>query len=163
MKLIVWSILSFMLMLYAMPAPAQQASAAAGRPNIIFILTDDQRWDAAGYAGNRIILTPEMDKLAAEGTAFVNAFVTTPICAASRASFLTGLYERTHRFTFGVDRIVDEHMNLSYPKLMKESGYYTGFYGKLGVKFDERDDLFDQFEFYDRNIEAVQGHGHAAR
>ena len=66
------------------------------RPNIIFILTDDQRWDALGYAGNDIILTPEMDKLAKDGTFFSHAFVTTPICAASRASILTGLYERTH-------------------------------------------------------------------
>lgn len=66
------------------------------RPNIIFILTDDQRADALGYAGNKIIQTPEMDRLAREGVYFKNAFVTTPISAASRASVLTGLYERTH-------------------------------------------------------------------
>ena len=69
-------------------------------PNIIFILTDDQRWDALGFAGNTIIQTPEMDKLAKAGTYFKNAFATTPICAASRASILTGLYERTHDYTF---------------------------------------------------------------
>jgi alpha-L-rhamnosidase len=50
------------------------------RPNIIFILTDDQRWDALGYAGNKIIQTPEMDTLAQQGTYFSHAMVTTPIC-----------------------------------------------------------------------------------
>ncbi|MFW5657735.1 MAG: sulfatase-like hydrolase/transferase [Bacteroidota bacterium] len=65
-------------------------------PNIIFIITDDQRWDALGFAGNEIIRTPNMDKLAASGVYFKNAFVTTPICAASHASIFTGLYERTH-------------------------------------------------------------------
>jgi arylsulfatase A-like enzyme len=49
------------------------------RPNIIFILTDDHRWDALGVAGNTIIQTPEMDKLAREGAYFEKAFVTTPI------------------------------------------------------------------------------------
>ncbi len=70
------------------------------RPNIIFILTDDHRVDALGYAGNPIIKTPTLDKMAREGVYFKNAFVTTPICAASRASILTGLYERTHGYTF---------------------------------------------------------------
>jgi arylsulfatase A-like enzyme len=63
----------------------------AENPNIIFILTDDQRWDALGYAGNNIIQTPEMDRLAKEGVYFKNAFVTTPICVASRASILNSL------------------------------------------------------------------------
>ncbi|MEM8528920.1 MAG: sulfatase-like hydrolase/transferase [Bacteroidota bacterium] len=70
------------------------------QPNIIFILTDDQRWDALGATGNDIIHTPNMDKMASEGVYFKNVFVTTPICAASRASVLTGMYERTHNFTF---------------------------------------------------------------
>ena len=70
-------------------------------PNIIVILTDDQRWDAIGYAGNKIIKTPEQDQLALEGTYFNKAFVTTPICGASRATIITGLYERKHNFTLG--------------------------------------------------------------
>ena len=80
----------------------KQAIIAKKRPNIIFILTDDQRWDALGFAGNPIIKTPNMDNLASEGLYFKNAFVTTPICAASRATILTGLYERTHDFNFGL-------------------------------------------------------------
>jgi arylsulfatase A-like enzyme len=59
------------------------------RPNIIFILTDDQRWDALGFAGNSIIQTPQIDSLALSGKYFKNAFSSTPICAASRASILS--------------------------------------------------------------------------
>ena len=70
-------------------------------PNIIVIVTDDQRWDAIGYAGNQIIKTPQQDQLAKEGTYFKKAFVTTPICGASRATIITGLYERKHKFTLG--------------------------------------------------------------
>jgi len=115
------------------------------RPNIIFILTDDQRWDALGYAGNKIIHTPNMDKLAAEGLYFSNAFVTTPICAASRASLFTGLYERTHDFTFGKAPLKNEYMYESYPYLLKKAGYRTGFVGKFGVKVNKgiEDSLFN--------------------
>jgi len=114
------------------------------RPNIIFILTDDQRWDALGYAGNPIIRTPQMDQLAETGLYFPNAFVTTPICAASRASLFTGLYERTHDFTFGKPPLDKRYMYQSYPYLLKNSGYRTGFVGKFGVKLNEgiMDSLF---------------------
>ena len=68
-----------------------QKSGTKNPPNIILIVTDDQRWDAIGYAGNEIIITPEQDQLAKEGTYFNKAFVTTPICGASRATIMTGL------------------------------------------------------------------------
>ena len=123
----------------------------SSRPNIIFILTDDQRWDALGFAGNPIIKTPEMDRLAAEGTYFENAFVTTPICAASRASILTGLYERTHGYTFGQGNIKQVYMDQSYPVKLREGGYYTGFFGKFGVNYPEFKSLFSEGDDYDRN------------
>ena len=115
------------------------------KPNIIFILTDDQRWDAMGFAGNEIICTPNMDKLAESGLFFENAFVTTPICAASRASLFTGLYERTHDYTFGRPPLDDQYMRKSYPYLLREAGYRTGFVGKFGVKISQamEDSLFD--------------------
>ena len=128
-----------------------QSNIESTRPNIIFILTDDQRWDALGYAGNEIIETPEMDKLASEGVYFSNAVVTTPICAASRASIFTGLYERTHKYTFQTGALRDEYMQKSYPRLLKEAGYYTGFYGKFGVNYPDKEQLFDVIEAYDRN------------
>jgi arylsulfatase A-like enzyme len=120
------------------------------KPNIIFILTDDQRWSALGYAGNEFATTPEMDKLAESGAYFKNAVVTTPICSASRSSIFTGLQERTHKYTFQTGDIRSEFMETSYPKVLKQAGYYTGFYGKFGVKYAEKDKLFDVIEDYDR-------------
>lgn len=116
--------------------------------NIIFILTDDQRWDALGYSGNKIIQTPEMDKLAKEGTYFKNAFVTTPICAASRASIMTGLYERRHRFTFEQPPLKKEHIENSYFSVLKKAGYYNGFLGKFGVSYENNMDtvLFNVYK-----------------
>jgi arylsulfatase A-like enzyme len=73
-------------------------SAEMRKPNIIFILTDDQRWDALGYAGNPLVHTPEIDRLAAAATYFKQAFSSTPICAVSRASLLCGSYHRTHLY-----------------------------------------------------------------
>ncbi len=121
------------------------------KPNIIFILTDDQRWDALGYAGNKIIQTPEMDKLAQSGAYFRNAVVSTPICSASRASILSGLHERTHKYTFQTGPIRNEYMADSYPERLKQAGYYTGFFGKFGVNYSGKEQLFDVMDDYDRN------------
>lgn len=104
------------------------------RPNIIFILTDDQRWDMLGIAGNPIIATPNIDNIAKKGVRFTHTFVTTPICAASRASILTGLFERTHDFTFNKPPLKKAYIDISYPYLLKNAGYRTGFVGKFGVK-----------------------------
>ena len=95
-----------------------------------------------------LLETPNMDRLAAEGLRFENAFVTTPICAASRASLLTGLVERTHRYTFGTPPLADEFVDLSYPVLLREAGYRTGFVGKFGVNTQEgaADKMFDFYE-----------------
>lgn len=127
-----------------------QAKIDRQRPNIIFILTDDQRFDAIGCSGNTLIRTPEMDKLAAQGVYFSNAIATTPISAASRASIFTGLYERTTGYTFGQGNLKAEFMNNSYPVLMKKAGYYTGFFGKFGVRYENAEKIFDQAEIYDR-------------
>lgn len=140
-------VLFYLLFLVSTTAFAQQE-----KPNIIFILTDDQRWDALGFSGNEIIQTPEMDRLAAEGIYFKNAFVTTPICAASRASLLTGLYERTHGYTFGPNELQKGYAANSYPNQLKKAGYKTGFFGKFGVRYSDFEDLFDQGDSYDRDV-----------
>lgn len=128
-----------------------QAQNKVSKPNIIFILTDDQRFDALGYAGNKYAHTPEMDKLARQGSYFKKALVTTPICAASRASILSGMQERSHRYTFQTGNIKKEYMENTYPKVLKNAGYYTGFYGKFGVKYDQNEQMFNEYEDYDRN------------
>ena len=126
-------------------------NSPVNKPNIIFILTDDQRWDALGYAGNDIIHTPEMDRLAREGVFFQHGIISSPICSASRASIFTGLYERTHKYTFHTADFSREYMSLSYPVLLNDAGYYTGFFGKFGVNYSTKDELFDIIDDYDRN------------
>src|SRR5579863_9930428 len=123
-----------LLLLSILPASAKAPEIhATERPNILFIVTDDQRFDAMGCAGNPIINTPSMDALAKSGVRFRNTFVTTSICAASRASILTGLYERTHRYNFGTMPIQDKHLSISFPVLLRQAGYRVGFVGKFGV------------------------------
>jgi alpha-L-rhamnosidase len=141
-------VLLFCIGIYPLKAQKSQQNQ---KPNIIFILTDDQRYSALGYAGNDLISTPEMDKLAKEGTYFENAMVTTPICAASRATILTGLYERKHNFNFQTGTIRESYMVNSYPTILKNNGYKTGFYGKYGVRYDGLEKQFDEYESYDRN------------
>lgn len=121
------------------------ADAAGKRPNIIFLLTDDQRNDTLGCAGHPIIKTPNIDRLAQQGTRFTNAFVTTSICAASRACIFTGLHERTHGYSFGTLPLSAANIATSYPVQLRQAGYRTGFAGKFGVGVPKgaRDEMFD--------------------
>ena len=80
------------------------ASPGDSRPNILFILLDDMRWDDIGCAGHPFSKTPHMDRIAREGARFLNALATTPLCSPSRASFLTGVYPHTHGITDNTDR-----------------------------------------------------------
>lgn len=108
-------------------------AADATRPNIIFLLSDDQRFDTLGSMGNPIIQTPHLDQLAAEGVLFRNSFATTSICATSRASFLTGQYARRHGVHDFRTILSPEAFANTYPMLLRESGYRTAFIGKWGV------------------------------
>ena len=65
--------------------------------NVVFILTDDHRYDAMGFMGHPFLETPHLDSLASNGVHLKNAFVTTSLCSPSRASILTGLYTHKHR------------------------------------------------------------------
>ncbi|NHF58609.1 sulfatase [Flavobacteriaceae bacterium TP-CH-4] len=111
----------------------RQASDGNEPPNILFLLTDDQRFNALGFAGNTILKTPHLDSLARNGVYFNNAFVTTSICAVSRASILTGQYARRHGI-WGFDKnLSEEQFANTYPMLLKKAGYTVGFIGKYGV------------------------------
>ncbi len=116
-------------------------------PNILFFLIDDQRSNTLGCAGHPLLQTPNIDSLAAHGCRFENAFVTTSICAASRASIFTGLHERTHGYTFGTPPIKEQFISQSYPTLLRKNGYKTGFIGKLGVEI-EPESLENMFHFF---------------
>ncbi len=124
-----------------------KAPVRGERPNFILLVTDDHPFDALGFAGHPTLLTPNIDALAARGTNFTRAFVTTPICAASRVSILTGQYERSHGYTFGQPPLTSELTRGSYPQLLREAGYRVGFVGKLGVRIppEARGEMFDLF------------------
>ena len=125
--------------------------ADPSRPNIVFLMTDNHRWDLLGCAGNDIIQTPHIDRLAERGVQFSNSFCTTSICAATRASILTGEFRREHRYTFTMPPMSLQRMDRSYPALLKQAGYRTGFVGKLGVEVDPRAPG-RMFDFYRRRI-----------
>lgn len=110
---------------------AAESGAAARRPNIIFLLTDDQRWDSLGFSGNDVAKTPNLDRLAAEGVWFEQATVASAICTPSRVSYFLGQYERGHGVNFNSGTAVSEQAwARSYPVLLRKAGYFTGYIGK---------------------------------
>ena len=116
---------------------AVAAYAGGQRPalpmNVVVLVIDDTRWDSVGAAGNRIVRTPHLDRLAAEGVHFTQARVTTSICMTSRASLLTGQYMSRH----GIDRfgkpLPPEAFAKTYPGMLRAGGYWTGYVGKYDV------------------------------
>jgi len=110
-------------------APARRAaSTGRSRPNFIFILTDDQRWDALGSAGHPFFKSPNLDRLAHEGVRFSNTFVTTSLCSPSRATFLTGLYPHRHGVKNNLTPWTGEH--LTFLERLAAAGYDCAFIGK---------------------------------
>lgn len=123
-------------------------AVVAQRPvNFVVVVTDDQRSDAVGHEGHPYLRTPNVDALAANGERFSNSFVTTAICAASRASILTGQWEGTHGYTFGTPPLSDAQLRNAWPRLLRDAGYRTGFVGKWGVRNSKasRQAMWEQF------------------
>ena len=134
-------------MLAGAPAVLRGAAAQAGkRRNVVFILSDDHRYDAMGFVKAQPWLrTPWMDRMAAEGAHFPNAFVTTALCSPSRATVLTGVYAHRHR-------IVDNNTAIPkgtvfFPSYLQKAGYKTAFFGKwhMGHEGDDPQPGFDQW------------------
>lgn len=96
--------------------------------NVVFILTDDHRYDAMGFMGHPFLETPHMDSLASNGVHLKNAFVTTSLCSPSRASILTGLYTHKHR-VIDNNRLVPEG-TVFFPQYLQKHGYKTAYFGK---------------------------------
>ncbi len=99
------------------------------KPNILWICTDQQRWDTLGCYGNSMVHSPNIDRLAEEGVLFERAFSQSPVCTPSRASFLTGRYPRTTRTRQnGQDIPADERL---ISRILADNGYSCGLSGKL--------------------------------
>ena len=122
-----------------------QSAAVDKRPNVVVILTDDQRDDCIGAHPKPLlgIKTPHLDRLAREGAIFENMFVTTSLCSPSRASFLSGLYAHSHGV---VNNFTDYPVDLAgYPRRLQEAGYHTAYIGKwhMGEQDDQKRPGFD--------------------
>lgn len=123
----------------------QQDAEASRHPNVVFIITDDQRWDALSIAGNPYLKTPHIDRLAHEGVYFKNYFCTTSLCSPSRATILSGMYAHSH----GVVNNFTEYPNdlASFPRVLQSAGYETAYIGKwhMGEQNDKPRPGFDYF------------------
>jgi arylsulfatase A-like enzyme len=124
---------------------------ASRRPNLLLLVTDDQRADSLGFAGNPVVQTPRLDAWAADSTVFENAFVTTSVCAPSRASMLTGQWARRHGIADFHTSLALDRLARTPPVLLRGAGYRTGFLGKWGIGRALPRGAFDVFEgFRDR-------------
>jgi len=137
------------IFLLAVVSIIPSALATTGSPekkpmNIIYILTDDQRYDELGFM-NPVLDTPNMDELAKKGIHFKNSFVTTALCSPSRASILTGQYMHSH----GVvdNNIPAKEGTVYFPSYLQQAGYQTAFFGKwhMGGHHDDPQPGFDHW------------------
>lgn len=136
------------------------------RPNILLIVTDQQRYDTLGCYGNPSIFTPNIDRLAAEGVLFEHCYVQNPVCAPSRASLVTGRYPRICGLNANGRPLPDGEILLT--KLLAEAGYDCGLVGKFHIDACEygrteprRDDGFHFFEWaHDPVHESPYNHYH---
>lgn len=133
------------------PGSPQKLQAIPGQKkmNVIFILTDDHRYDFMGFTGKLPgQQTPNMDKMAKQGAYFTNAFVTTSLCSPSRASILTGQFSHVHTI---VDNVAGEPDGLVYfPQYLQQNGYQTSFFGKwhMGDEDDRPRPGFNHWESF---------------
>lgn len=118
------------LALNPMVARAAEAMKPKERPNFVFILIDDQRYDLAHCTGNPMANTPNIDRIAKNGTIFSNAFVTISLCSPSRATFLTGQYGHCNGVYENTTRPELDPAIPTWPKLLQDAGYDTAFIGK---------------------------------
>ncbi len=136
---------------------------AEDRPNIIFMFSDDHTWQAVGaYGGfvNTVDPTPNIDRLAAQGLLFRNAFVTNSICAPSRAVVLTGKY--SHLNGVRDNRAIFDGSQQTFPKLLRKAGYQTAMIGKWHLKseptgFDYWNVLIGQGSYYGPRMKTPAG------
>lgn len=102
-------------------------------PNILFIMTDQQRYDCIATNGNPLIKTPNLDRLANQSANFSHAYVQSPVCTPSRACFFTGRYAHAHKNRVNYTEL--DESEILFPKYLQEAGYKTGIVGKSHVYY----------------------------
>lgn len=122
-------ILSALVVSLRGPVSAEADTTSPRPPNILFIMTDQHRWDCIGANGNKLIHTPNFDRLAAEGANFTHAFVNAPVCVPSRASFFTGRYPHSHRNRVNYTPL--DRREILMQARLRDAGYTTASVGKL--------------------------------
>ncbi|MGH7957861.1 MAG: sulfatase-like hydrolase/transferase, partial [Opitutaceae bacterium] len=123
--------LLFLALALAVGGRLSQAAEKHARPNIVFILADDQRADELGCTGNPIVKTPNIDRLARHGVLFENSFVTSASCMPNRTSLLTGQWERRHTIGWNSDSALSaSQWSATFPMALKRQGYVVGYLGK---------------------------------
>lgn len=152
------AVLSLFLILNGPALTADQLDLQ-GRPNFIFILTDDQPYGFMGCTGNSIVNTPNLDKLAADGVLFTNAHVTSAICTPSRTSIVLSQFERKHGVNFNSGTsLSEEAWKDAYPVQLRKNGYYSGWIGKnhipIGPGGYRSGVMEESFDYW------YAGHGH---
>jgi arylsulfatase A-like enzyme len=118
-------------LLAALLLAPQAAEAAKQKPNIVFILADDQRFDELGCAGHPLIKTPNIDRLAREGAMFENSFVSSASCLPNRTNLLTGQWERRHAVGWNSGSALStKQWENTLPMVLKRNGYTIAYLGK---------------------------------
>ena len=119
-------------------------------PNIVFFFTDDQTSSSLACYGNPIAQTPNINRLASQGTLFQNAFVSQSICWVSRTTILTGLTGRSYGIRGNHDRAREDAVETLYTDLLSANGYRTGFFGKWHARMPQGYKPEDHFDVYER-------------
>src|SRR5688572_20503411 len=113
---------------FAFAQPRPTSSTPAGKPNILYIMSDDHDADAISAYSKKFIQTPNIDRLAKEGIKFNKAFVGNSICSPARATLLTG--QHSHKNGVVDNRVRFDSTKVTLPKLMQAAGYQTAVIGK---------------------------------
>lgn len=117
-----------------------QNTQAQDKPNIIILIAEDLRYDELAFLNKAPVLTPNIDKLAAQSTVFTEAYTTSPVCPISRAGIFTGLNVPQHGITHYKSKLPKNLWQQSYPVLLRQEGYKTGFIGNWGINVWNRSD-----------------------
>lgn len=123
-----WAVSAVLLLACGTGARERNASPAEQRPNLVFVLLDDARYD--DLIDHPFADLPNLRRLASEGASFTNFFTSAPLCSPSRAVFMTGQYPYRNGIVDNGERAERSHQIVTFPRLLRDAGYRTGFFGK---------------------------------